>query len=62
MVKPIIASQAAHTAIGSVGRKPPGKKPRPWNEMILVVPVLHFWRPEQRNLQDAHTNSSISRQ
>jgi hypothetical protein len=37
MLKPIIASQAAHTAIGSVGRKPPGKKPRPWNQMILTL-------------------------
>jgi hypothetical protein len=37
MVKPMIASQAAHMAIGSVGRKPPGKNPRPWNEMTLTT-------------------------
>jgi hypothetical protein len=37
MVKPMMASQAAHTAIGSVGRNPPGKNPRPWNEMMLTM-------------------------
>jgi hypothetical protein len=37
MVKLMIASNAAQTAIGSIERKPAGKKPRPWNELMLMM-------------------------
>ncbi len=35
IIRPIMASRAASTVIGLSSGMPPGKKPRPWNEVML---------------------------
>ena len=37
IIRPMMASRAANTVMGLSSGIPPGKKPRPWNEVMLKM-------------------------